>query len=225
MADSLGILLTAPIVVAATIESAGHSKLVRPWRMLETAVVFAAAIVVSESLFGDVVSPLVRVPTYVLPFLVWPVFRLGPGGTASMTLVICFIGLLNVLQGLTPFALADAPRAVSIFRAQGAMVIATVSFLLLASIVAERKRVLEQHVILVEQLRQALAEIRTLRGFIPVCAWCHKVRDDAGFWQEIEVYLHERTDATFSHGICPTCRQTAMHEIEHHEAAALSPPS
>jgi hypothetical protein len=40
---------------------------------------------------------------------------------------------------------------------------------------------------------------------IPICAWCHKIRNDAGFWQGIESYLQAHTDATFSHGICPDC--------------------
>lgn len=56
-----------------------------------------------------------------------------------------------------------------------------------------------------EELRQAAAEITTLRGFIPICAWCKKIRDDAGFWEQLEVYLRRHTAAEFSHGICPEC--------------------
>jgi phosphoserine phosphatase RsbU/P len=57
----------------------------------------------------------------------------------------------------------------------------------------------------IEELRHALEEIRTLRGIIPICNWCKKVRDDAGFWQQVEEYLRERSDAEFSHSICPEC--------------------
>ena len=60
------------------------------------------------------------------------------------------------------------------------------------------------------------AQLKTLRGFIPICAWCHKVRDDAGFWQQIEQYLDTRTDATFSHSICPACADEAHDEIASH---------
>ena len=85
--------------------------------------------------------------------------------------------------------------------------------------VAERKRLAQEDAALVAELQQALAEIKTLRGFIPICAWCHKVRDDSGFWQQIEVYLDARTDATFSHSICPTCAAEAREELASSDAS------
>lgn len=51
----------------------------------------------------------------------------------------------------------------------------------------------------------ALAEVRTLRGIVPICANCHNIRDDEGFWHRVEVYVHDHTHADFSHGICPPC--------------------
>lgn len=56
-------------------------------------------------------------------------------------------------------------------------------------------------------LRDALAKVRTLSGFIPICASCKKIRDDQGFWNQIERYISEHSDAQFSHGICPDCMQ------------------
>ena len=58
---------------------------------------------------------------------------------------------------------------------------------------------------LIAELQKALAEIKTLRGMIPICAWCKRLRDDAGFWQTVEDYLRERTEASFTHGMCPGC--------------------
>jgi PAS domain S-box-containing protein len=58
---------------------------------------------------------------------------------------------------------------------------------------------------LVEELRRALAEVKRLSGLIPICSWCKKVRDDKGFWSSVEAYLSDRSDALFSHSICPTC--------------------
>jgi hypothetical protein len=55
------------------------------------------------------------------------------------------------------------------------------------------------------QLRSALAEIRTLRGIIPICSYCHSIRSDSGAWDQLEVYLDTHSDAEFSHGICPSC--------------------
>ncbi len=55
------------------------------------------------------------------------------------------------------------------------------------------------------QLEQALAEAKILRGLIPVCAWCRKIRSVEGYWLSLEAYLEKQTEATCSHGICPEC--------------------
>jgi DNA-binding NtrC family response regulator len=55
------------------------------------------------------------------------------------------------------------------------------------------------------QLEKNLKEIKTLRGLIPMCAWCRKIRDDKGYWKKVEKYIEEHTDASFTHGICPAC--------------------
>lgn len=54
-------------------------------------------------------------------------------------------------------------------------------------------------------LREALAKVKTLSGFIPICASCKKIRDDQGYWSQIESYISEHSDAEFSHGLCPEC--------------------
>jgi phosphoserine phosphatase RsbU/P len=54
-------------------------------------------------------------------------------------------------------------------------------------------------------LQQALDEVRTLRGFVPICANCKKIRDDRGYWNQVEEYVRRCTGAQFSHGICPDC--------------------
>lgn len=67
-------------------------------------------------------------------------------------------------------------------------------------IMAERER--DQ---LIEKLKKALAEIKTLNTLLPICANCKKIRDDNGYWEKIEVYITEHTDSEFTHGICPEC--------------------
>lgn len=59
--------------------------------------------------------------------------------------------------------------------------------------------------LLILELQKALDEVKTLRGIVPICAWCKNVRDDNGYWQDVESYMEARTDAAFSHGICPEC--------------------
>ena len=56
-----------------------------------------------------------------------------------------------------------------------------------------------------KELEEALAKIKTLRGLIPICASCKKIRSDKGFWQQLEDYLTEHSEADFTHGICPEC--------------------
>lgn len=56
-----------------------------------------------------------------------------------------------------------------------------------------------------ENLQNALDEINTLRGIIPICSYCHSIRDDEGAWSQMEAYISSHSDAKFSHGICPKC--------------------
>jgi hypothetical protein len=55
------------------------------------------------------------------------------------------------------------------------------------------------------QLQEALANIKTLRGLIPICSYCKKIRNDKGFWERVETYIKKHSEANFSHGICPAC--------------------
>ena len=59
----------------------------------------------------------------------------------------------------------------------------------------------------IDELNMALTEIRTLRGIIPICSSCKKIRDDKEHWNQIEIYIQEHSDAEFSHGICPECAE------------------
>jgi phosphoserine phosphatase RsbU/P len=56
-----------------------------------------------------------------------------------------------------------------------------------------------------EELRKALLEIKTLRGMLPICANCKRIRDDKGYWNQIETYISNHTGAEFSHSLCPDC--------------------
>jgi len=67
---------------------------------------------------------------------------------------------------------------------------------------------------LISHLEEALAEIKTLKGFIPICASCKKIRDDEGYWNQLEAYISKRTDAVFSHGLCPECAEQARAEMK-----------
>ena len=67
----------------------------------------------------------------------------------------------------------------------------------------------------IEELHLALNQIKTLRGILPICAKCKKIRDDQGCWKQVEVYVRDRTEANFSHGFCPECIKELYPEDAH----------
>jgi len=71
--------------------------------------------------------------------------------------------------------------------------------------ITERKRTEEQKDSLVSDLQKALSEVKTLRGFLPICSHCKKIRDDKGYWNQIESYIREHSEVEFSHSICQEC--------------------
>jgi hypothetical protein len=70
------------------------------------------------------------------------------------------------------------------------------------------------------RVREALSTVKTLRGLLPICAWCKRVRDDEGYWRQIETFVTENTHAQFSHGLCPSCE--AKIEAEEKDSKKVS---
>ena len=71
-------------------------------------------------------------------------------------------------------------------------------------------RMLELQAALAERVREledALARVKQLQGLLPICSYCKKVRDDQNYWQQVEIYIEGHSDAQFTHGICPECRE------------------
>jgi len=73
--------------------------------------------------------------------------------------------------------------------------------------ISERKRAEEEREQLICELKEALAKVKTLSGLLPICASCKKIRDDKGYWNQIEAFISSNSDAAFSHGLCPECFQ------------------
>jgi phosphoserine phosphatase RsbU/P len=64
------------------------------------------------------------------------------------------------------------------------------------------------------ELEAALAKVKELRGLLPICAYCKRIRRDADYWEQLENYISAHTDARFSHGICPPCFTAVMADLE-----------
>ena len=80
-------------------------------------------------------------------------------------------------------------------------------FMVVVYLISEEKIISDNNKILICKLQKSLDEIKTLSGLLPICSACKKIRDDDGYWKQIEHYISEYTDATFSHSICPVCKE------------------
>ncbi len=79
--------------------------------------------------------------------------------------------------------------------------------------VTERKLAEAEREKLIGELRSALSRVKLLSGLIPICACCKKIRDDKGYWNQIETYIRDHSEADFSHGICPECARKEYPEL------------
>jgi hypothetical protein len=78
---------------------------------------------------------------------------------------------------------------------------------------AELLRLMVEKEKMIIELQEAYEKIKILRGFLPICSHCKKIRDDEGYWQQLEKYISEHSEAQFSHGICPACAKEHYSEL------------
>jgi PAS domain S-box-containing protein len=71
--------------------------------------------------------------------------------------------------------------------------------------ITDRKRAEEDRVRLIVELKDALSKVRALHGMLPICASCKKIRNDEGYWEQVEIYIRDHSEAEFTHGMCPDC--------------------
>jgi DNA-binding response OmpR family regulator len=70
-----------------------------------------------------------------------------------------------------------------------------------------------------KELKQALEEIKTLNGILPICSYCKQIRNDEGYWQQVEEYISEHSKALFSHGVCPNCYKKVIKHLGEENAS------
>ena len=80
--------------------------------------------------------------------------------------------------------------------------------------ITERMRMEKDRDKLIVDLQKSLSEVKTLRGFLPICSHCKKIRDDEGYWNQIELYIQKHSETEFSHGICPECAKKYYPDID-----------
>jgi hypothetical protein len=82
----------------------------------------------------------------------------------------------------------------------------------------EQRRGAEEREKLIGELQDALAQVKVLRGILPICANCKKIRDDKGYWKQVETYIRDHSEADFSHSICPECAKILYSDILENES-------
>lgn len=79
--------------------------------------------------------------------------------------------------------------------------------------ITERKRLEQERLTLISELREAISKVKQLSGLLPICASCKRIRDEKGSWQQVEVYVHAHSQADFTHSICPDCTKELYPDI------------
>ena len=181
----------------------------------EAACLLLCLIVVGQVVFGGW-TPL-KVKDYPLdylcvPILVWAAFRFGPRETATATVLLSAIAIWGTLRGLGPFA-GETPNE-SLLLLQAFIGVTALLAMVFAAVVAERHRIAAKREALLEELQHAHEHIKALRGLLPMCASCKKIRDDEGYWDYVENYIHTHSEATITHGLCPDCVKKLYAQLE-----------
>ena len=198
LGDSVGILLVTPLIL-----SWGQRGrwLREPRRITEAVVLAGLLLVVGLLVFGGRDS---WSPAYLaVPLVVWAAFRFGPRGATACLVLLSACAVWGTVRGRGPFI--ESTLHESLLAVQAFVAVLAVTALSLMGVLEERRQAEEAKAELIEELERASSEIKTLRGLIPICAWCKKIRNDRGAWEQLESYLRDNTEATFSHGICPDC--------------------
>jgi hypothetical protein len=130
-------------------------------------------------------------------------YRRDPSGHLAAIL----FGLASYFAGLVNDGLVAGRVYSFLYVSEYAflLVIAAMAYALLGRFVDLHLSVEELNRSLEQRVQEAQADLKVLRGLIPICAGCKNVRNDEGYWSQIEVYVSEHSDATFSHGMCPDC--------------------
>lgn len=140
-----------------------------------------------------------------VPVLIWVSLRFDRRIAATSVVLLSALAIRGTLLGFGPFV-GKTPNDALILL-QAFMAVCAVMTMTLATAVSERNRAARDRENLIAELQTALGRVRTLKGLIPICASCKKIRDDQGYWNSIEGYIRDHSEADFTHGICPTCSE------------------
>ena len=202
--DAVGLVIVTPLLLCSwrAVDADNHE--LPGWQRSDVLAAIGAIVAVAVLILArDGVFIGLHVGTIlVLPFLMYVATRWGVAASAAALAGASFLILLLTALGRNPFGHGTARE--TIVHAQEFIMVASIMTLGLAATVAESRNA-RRH--LESAVEDALSHVKHLRGLMPICAWCKKIRDDENYWHAVEDYVSKRTDAQFSHGICPDCSQ------------------
>jgi integral membrane sensor domain MASE1 len=203
LGDAAGDLVVAPLLILWAISTrlAWYKA-----RLLEAAVLLFCLFLVGQVVFGGLFpSETKNYPLEFLciPILIWVAFRFSQREAATAVFLLSGLAIRGTLMGFGPFA--QPTQNESLLLLQVFMGITSVMIMALATVVSEHRRAEAGQETLILDLQEALKRIKTLKGLLPICAACKKIRDDTGYWSHIESYISQHSEAEFTHGICPSC--------------------
>jgi len=234
VADAMGILVGGALLLSWSVRSE------QPWTALRAVEAGALVLTLLPGEFliygGILPSEFSHSLTFLtFPFVIWAALRFGQRGATATVAVTIAVAIWGTVRGEGPYAHQAFNVAIVFFYGYTAAV--AVTGLLLGAATTERRRfadelqrigfdleirVHERTAALQEELtrrrqiqddlQEALANVKTLSGLLPICSSCKRIRDDHGYWTQVERYLTEHTEAQFSHGLCPECFRTLYPE-------------
>jgi integral membrane sensor domain MASE1 len=203
LGDAVGALIFTPLIVlwARNPRLQWHRR-----QLYEAALLIATLMVLGAVVFGGAFN--VSAQNYplsftCLPVLVWAAYRLGRRETATAVFILSLIVLSGTLQGFGPFVRESVNESIALV--QVFMGFSGVLALAFAAAVFQQRQAVKRREQLIRDLKAAVAKIKRLSGLLPICASCKKIRDDKGYWTQVEEYVRDHSEAEFSHGLCPEC--------------------
>lgn len=196
LGDLGGVLLVTPLLILWNSDPRVSWTRVR---VLEGVLLSLCLLLVGQVVFGRWL--LTGVNAYPLtflcmPVLMWAAFRFSQRETATAACMLSGVAVLNTLQGIGPFVRETQNESLLLLHAF--MDVTSIIALAIAAIVSERES-------LTLRLQDALDRVKTLRGLLPICAACKKIRANHDYWEQIETYVQRYSEAQFTHGFCPEC--------------------
>jgi integral membrane sensor domain MASE1 len=195
--SSIGCLMILPLMISWLSPNKRKYNLIE---IVAIILIFIVCILISLLIFtADQDKPFIY-PYFVFPILLLTAMRFDVRIISITFLIFITISSICSSMAMGPFALGQYYREIVLLRFQLFCGITTITVIIVSALQSERE-------LLIKELQDALSQIKTLSGFIPICAHCKKIRDDSGYWNQLETYIQENSDAQLSHGICPTCAE------------------